>query len=658
MAASPEQRKQYHVTKDFKGINTKANRTSIAENEFAWLENAQPIGAGNLKITPAQVTVNTSGNVAVSWANNISHIESCSIRGNEYLVAFKDDGSAQSFNITTGTLANVAAAGTFSATGVQMTQWKDERAMIIDPSKGLYTWDAVDLISIGSVASIAVTNGGTGYTSAPAVTISAPNQANGVQATAVATILANTVTSVVLTEAGTGYTSNPTVTFTGGGGSNAAAVASYTTFKTGTVSVTVLNGGTGYTNAANITVSFSGGGGANAAATAITSGNIITQILMTNPGTGYTSAPTVTITGGGGSNAVVRANVVTDPNVDVATFSGRVWVAQGRNVYYSAAGSYSDFTSVSAGAITLTDSTLHNTIRALLSANNFLYIFGDDSINVFSDVRVTSTGATIFTNTNVSASVGSRRINAIFPNFRYILFMNQYGIYALVGSTTSKISDALDGIFPLIDFDQPIYGGQVLLNNILCAAFNFYYNDPVQGLRPIQAVFFDRKWFITSQGTVKYVVSAPVAGQTRLYGTNGTNLVQLYGGGNASVPSTIKTALWPMGDPIRDKQALKFGVEAVISRVGGFNATVDSEVTSSPVYTLADNAITWTNVFADPITWTNNASTTIGWINSGYQLYKSDAQQWGKYLGLTLTSNSAGIVVSTLEMEHELRARF
>lgn len=656
--AAAEQRKQYHVTKDFKGVNTKSNRTSIAENEFAWLENAQPIGAGNLKITPAQVTVNTSSNVAVAWANTVSHIDSINIRNNDYLIAFKADGSAQAFNITTSTLSNIANASTFSASGVQMTQWKDERAMIIDPQKGLFTWDTTNLVSIGSVGTIAVTNGGSGYTSAPSVSISAPNDANGIQATAVAFVTANAVSSITLTEAGTGYTAAPTVTLSGGGGTNATAVASFTTFKPNTVSVTVLNGGSGYTNAANITVSFSGGGGANAAATAVTAGNIITQIVMTNPGSGYTSAPTVSITGGGGANAIVRANVVTDDAVDVATFSGRVWIAQGRNVYYSAAGSYSDFTSVSAGTITLTDSTLHNVIRAMLSANNFLYIFGDDSINVFSDVRVTTVGTTLFQNTNVSASVGSRRINAIFSNFRYVLFLNQYGIYALVGSTTSKISDALDGVFPLIDFSQPVYGGQVLLNNILCAAFNFYYNDPVQGLRPVQAVFFDRKWFITSQGTIKYMSSVSVDGQLRLYGTAGTDLVKLYGGGIEPVASIVKTALWPLSDPIRDKQALKLGVEATITQGGSVIATIDSEIGSSPNYSLADNVIVWYSNIGGTIPWQNNSGVTIGWINSGYQLYKTDAQQWGKYLGITLTSNVAGLVYSTFELEHELRARF
>jgi hypothetical protein len=40
--------------------------------------------------------------------------------------------------------------------------------------------------------------------------------------------------------------------------------------------------------------------------------------------------------------------------------------------------------------------------------------------------------------------------------------MNDYGVYALVGSTTSKLSDSLDGMFPNIDFNSPVYAGQVL----------------------------------------------------------------------------------------------------------------------------------------------------------------------------------------------------
>jgi len=661
--AAAEQKKSYAVIKNFAGLNTKANRTAIKEEEFAWIENAMPIGFGNIKIVPAQVTVKDSGNNAVSFSNTVTHLTSDNLGVSDYILAFQDNGSAEYFKLDTLTKGNVAVAATFSNANVSSSQYKNERVIIGDPNNGLFNWDGGNLVAMGSVGSIGITAGGSGFTSAPNVNISAPNQTGGIQATAVATVTANVVSAITLTNAGTGYTAAPTITITGGGGTGATAVGSLVTFKTGTVSVLVTNGGTGYSNSSNLTVTIGDGAGwtTQAVGRGIISGGQVTNVIMTNSGAGYTanSNVTVVITGGGGANATATAVVNTEPIVDVATFSGRLWVAFGRTVAYTAAGSYSDFTSVSAGAFTLTDSTLHGKITGLLSANNFLYIYGDDSINVFSDVRVSSTGLTVFTNTNVSASVGSKRPYAIFPYFRSVLFMNDYGIYALVGSTTSKLSDNLDGIFPLIDFTLPVTAGQVLLNNILCAAFNFTYNDPSVGPRQIQAVFFEKKWFITSQGSIDYVNSTPVSGVINLYGVDGKNLYKLYGDASSNVSSTIKTALSPMGDPIRTKQALKFGIEATLVNPATLTVTVDSEVGSSPAYTLSNSGVDWYNNVGTIIPWVNNSSTTINWlISAGYNLYKSDAQQYGKYLGLTLTSNNAAFVVNTFEFEHELRVRF
>ncbi len=71
------------------------------------------------------------------------------------------------------------------------------------------------------VMSIAVTDGGSGYTTAPNVTISGGGGA-GAQATA--TVFEGKVTAVTLTALGANYTSQPTVSFSGGG-SGAAATA-------------------------------------------------------------------------------------------------------------------------------------------------------------------------------------------------------------------------------------------------------------------------------------------------------------------------------------------------------------------------------------------------------------------------------------------------
>lgn len=737
--AAAEQKKSYAVIKNFKGLNTKANRTAIDQEEFSWLENAMPIGYGNLKIIKAQTRLKTGAGANITANSTVTTLENCNINSVDYVLSFQDNGQGQYVNLNTLTLGNISSVGAFSNSAVSTAQYKDERVIIGDPNKGLFTWDGTNLVSLGSVGIVGITNPGSGYVSAPTVTLSAPSQTGGVQAqasatittgaggisainitaggsgytavpgvtiaaptqtggrqaTAYATISGGAVVAVTVNDAGSGYTTAPAVTFSSGAaaatavvatgqvnsitltnagsgytspptvtisappsGTTSTAIASISTFATGTVSIVVTNGGIGYTNAANTVVTISGAG-SNAAATAIISGGQVTEVIMTNPGTGYLANTTVAITGGGATtNATAVAVVNTNPIVDVATFSGRVWVAQGRTVTYSAAGSYSDFVSVSAGAFTLTDSTLHGNIQALMSANNFLYIFGDDSINVFSDLRVTSTGSTLFTNTNVSASVGSKRNRAIFPYFRSLLFMNDYGIYALVGSTTSKISDQLDGIFPYIDFTLPITGGQVLLNNILCAAFNFTYTPPNTTPRQLQAVFFDKKWFFTSQGSLDYITSIPVSGIITLYGVDDKAFYKLYDSSTATINTQIQTALSPMQDTIRTKQALKFGIEAILSQGGTFYVTVDSEQGSSPTYTL-NNYVDWLNNASQTIPWVNNSSVTIGWTYStGYFLYKSDAQQYGKYLGLTLTSADPGFVVSTFEFEHELRVRF
>jgi len=657
--AAAEQKKSYEVVKQFKGVNTKANRTAIGDDEFSWLENAMPIGYGNIKITP---TYSNVGNV--TFTSLVTTFCSANIGLIDYLLGFETNGSAEFVRLDTNVKGTIAPAGTFSSSGINVSQWKNDRVLIADPAKGYFTWDGTNLVFIGAIGQVGIVQAGTGYTSAPAVIISAPNNANGVQATATATITANAVSSITITEAGTGYNASPTISFVGGGGSGANAVVGITTFATGTVSVLVTGGGTGYTNASNLSVTISGGGGSNAAAQGIVSGGIVTQAVMTNVGSGYTNSSniTVTITGGGGSNATAKAIINTEPVVGIQSFSGRVWIANGRTVSYTAAGSYNDFISVSAGQATLTDATLHGNITQLLSANNFLYIFGDDSINIFSDVRVTNAGTTLFTNTNVSASVGTKLQYAIYPYFRSVLFMNDYGIYALVGSTTSKISDSLDGIFPNIDFASPVYAGQVLLNNILCAAFNFKYTGGLgasSSSRYIQAIFFEKKWFFTSaSATLAYTTSAPLGGRINLYGTDGTSCVRLYADASSAINSYVQTSLNPMKDPIRTKQALKVGIEATLTNAAQLTVTVDSETGSSLPVSLGE-LVTWINNSSVAIAWTNNSLATISWYGgAGYTLYKTDAKQWGKYLGMTVTSSDANFVINGFEYEHELRVRF
>jgi len=74
----------------------------------------------------------------------------------------------------------------------------------------------------GAVTAVTMTAHGSGYTSAPAVTISG---GGGEGAEAVAVVTGGKVTSITITKNGDGYTSAPTVILTGGGGTGAAATA-------------------------------------------------------------------------------------------------------------------------------------------------------------------------------------------------------------------------------------------------------------------------------------------------------------------------------------------------------------------------------------------------------------------------------------------------
>jgi len=98
------------------------------------------------------------------------------------------------------------------------------------------------VLNTSAITSLTVTSGGSGYTSAPGCSISAPDDSSayagyggGVQATCTVTVSGGTVTGVTLTAAGAGYVTNPICTLTGGSGSGATCSAT-----------SAVSAGTGY----------------------------------------------------------------------------------------------------------------------------------------------------------------------------------------------------------------------------------------------------------------------------------------------------------------------------------------------------------------------------------------------------------------------------
>jgi hypothetical protein len=176
-----------------------------------------------------------------------------------------------------------------------------------------------------SVSTVNISNGGSGYTSAPTVVF---RGGGGSGASATAFVSNGAVTSIVMTSGGSGYTSAPAITFTGGGGTGASATAATATSSVSTV--TISAGGRNYTSAP--TVVFRGGGGSGASATAFVTNGAVTSIVMTSGGSGYISAPTISFTGGGGTGAAASAFTGATATSSVST----VTISAGGSGYTSA----------------------------------------------------------------------------------------------------------------------------------------------------------------------------------------------------------------------------------------------------------------------------------------------------------------------------------
>jgi hypothetical protein len=361
----------------------------------------------------------------------------------------------------------------------------------------------------------------------------------------------------------------------------------------------------------------------------------------------------------------------------IAVYQGRVWVANGRIVYYSVpadtngtntgyGNAANDFNAANgAGFFLLTDPQVRVGVTRMLSANGYLYIFGPTSINVVADVYVPS-GATpptpVFTNLNIQAIIGTDQPAAVFPYNRNIIFGNRYGAYALSGTTAQKISDDIDGTWQYLQFSQPLSGGQVVVNNILTAAILlFHAPDPEFSFNTIIAMWWDGKWWFANYGALTFVFSAYAQNQVSLFGLKGNKLYQLFFDPNSSPDTEFVGPLWDMDDPIRGKEVIKAGIEAsVLGTYGQINLNLDTATSSKPLTTSGSlGSINWQNNFGVSVTWLNNSAAAVSFFTPGYILFAGAAPGgFSKYVGLSGTTTGTQYQLSALMMDYAFTNRW
>lgn len=253
------------------------------------------------------------------------------------LERIKGDGNnyrlANQTGCTVGALVTVAGSGYTSA-----------------PTVVAASGSAIFRAIVGGAVNTAVTisNGGSNYTYAPVVLISAPPP-GGVQATGFCTLSAGAVASVTITDQGAGYASPPTLTFLNdpregnngvGTGANATAVASLT--GSGTVTaIVVIDHGNPVSGGTAPVLTISGGGGASAAATAIMCLSITAYNLSaTTTGSGYATPVIVSAFGGfpgtapAYTNPTIQSRLVKTRNAFIqGALSGTALTATGQTSF-------------------------------------------------------------------------------------------------------------------------------------------------------------------------------------------------------------------------------------------------------------------------------------------------------------------------------------
>jgi hypothetical protein len=225
------------------GLGVKAQRTTAPSPQHLQQGTTWPIAGDNsgavfnpppqddrVQSFASEVAVGTPQNLV--WSN---------LRPGTYLIESGTHPSIQGPMGLYGILVvTTAPSGTTAGQAYPGVSYGAEVPLLmseIDPAQNTAVQTAVNTVGFKETAThtmadgvaVAVTNGGSGYTSAPTVTF-AGGGGSGAAATAVIDTTSGSPTfgqviAINVTNRGTGYTSNPSVILSGGGGTGAAASA-------------------------------------------------------------------------------------------------------------------------------------------------------------------------------------------------------------------------------------------------------------------------------------------------------------------------------------------------------------------------------------------------------------------------------------------------
>lgn len=322
----------------------------IANLDMAFITNATWTAAAGAN--PAFATITAQNNFVKGQSVTINDVTSSTAPNNGYDGTWTvASASPSSFTFDTNNNPGSYTGGTFTA----------------------IAGESVGTATNGEISDVYIYNPGSGYTSAPAVTFTAPG-GHGNTATATATL---SLSSVAITTAGSGYTSPPTVTFFDSNPTDATNATGYAVLGSGAtagkISQVVITSGTDYTSAPAVAIALGTPAinllsTVNAFATGATATDSIiaavTAVIDTDAGSDYLVSPLVSLAvspvgaAEGGVNASTPVAYVQTPilqqgtDVDLSLTSGSLVDASyhGADLLFYGTGDGDDSTNSFAGS--------------------------------------------------------------------------------------------------------------------------------------------------------------------------------------------------------------------------------------------------------------------------------------------------------------------
>lgn len=563
--------------RDFGGINLDDARDAIGDNEFFWLENILPLAKGRLVVTPGVgATVTTiageTGNPTLFVPFNVNGV-------NYGFAVWANSGNGWVGTLSTASTWTKIFAGTLTSGKTAATQFSNTGLLIVD-AIGYFDWN---------VTTPGVVTSNTGQLDDPVIapgifggsissfSVHDPTGTGG-------TVGASTSVNAASAHAtGSGYFVGDTLTAVGGTLTTSSAAPSAQQNQPLVLTVTSVNGTgavTGF-SIANVGYYQQAPGwaagvptGAPVPTTNVNAGTgftfdatwIIGNPFIITPGQNY-SDPTVHFSSG--PNTVwytVQTSGLLQGQA-IAVYAGRVWIAVGRTVQFTDIDSYSSFGGVG-GAFTIDDDYLHNKINVLYTANNYLYIMGDDSIDILSSVQVVD-DVTSFSRVNAVADVGCDQPGSVYSHGRALMFANASGFWQLSGATPQHVSDKLEQVIAA-GTGGTVTGGIFDLYGERCFGFVYTFVDTFTGLGGTRSLLFanvrGRWWFTSQNANLGTTASQPTGSRQILYSWVNNVLFPDMQGANM-VSWFAFTKLWDAGAPMTDKFALNAAIAA--TPVGG-----------------------------------------------------------------------------------------